>query len=223
MNIVPCGYSSLLINDLFDSFDFVGIICVCIKESCVTYMTERVYRHKTEKFDLIKTTLHDICGLNDTYIGFEASRDYTQNINFAYRTCHAYGMTKWTNISNYALDACNQWDVLKSQPENAFLLMEHIEPLNVKLSELRIMVNNFSVDPSDDDNHYWTIVNDQLKISDAADENRVENTRRRRNPHNPIRRDDTHNGNPGDPNHGHADITDPDDMEAMLSQLEHYI
>jgi hypothetical protein len=223
VNIVPCGYSSLLINDFFDSFDFVGIICVCIKESCVTYMTERVYRDKTEKFDLIKTTLDDICGLNDRYIGFEASRDYKMNINFAYRTCHAYGMIKWINISNYALTACNEWDALKVQPENAFLLMEHIEPLNVKLSELRIMVNNFSVDPNDDDNHYWIFVNDQLKISDAADENPVEDTRRRINPQNATREDETHHGNPGDPNIGDADISHPNDVQQMLSQLEHYI
>ena len=224
MNIVPCGYSSLLINDLFDSFDFVGIICVWIKESCVTYMTERVYRLKTEKFDLILTTINDISDFNHEYIRFEGSVDYTDKIAFAKRSCAGFPTLQgWSYISKDALDACDKCDDLKSAPQNSFLLHGEYAPLNLKIAALRIMVNNFSVDPSDNDKHYWTFVNDQLKISDAADENPVENTRRRRNPQNPIRRDDTHNGNRGDPNHGHADITDPDDMEAMLSQLEHYI
>ena len=189
------------------------------------YMTERVYRDKTGKFTLISTTIKDISDLNRQYIGFEGSGDYKMNINFAHRSCVAYGIQGWNSnhISTYALTACNMWDALKLVPANSFLLIDVYEPLNLKLAALRIMVNNFSA--SDDDNHYWTFVNDELTISDAADnadKNPADGTRRRRNPQNPTGEDDTHHGNPGDPHHGQPGH-DPDDLEAMLSQLEHYI
>jgi hypothetical protein len=175
-------------------------------------MTERVCRDKNEKFTLISTTIKDISDFNDLFLGFDGSRDYRTEIASAHRTCVGFAMQGWSTISKDALSACDKWDALKLVPANSFLLLDVYEPLNLKLAALRTMVNNFSVHPSDDDNHYWTFVNDQLTISDAADENPVYG--HSLNP-NPFREDDTHNGNEGNPHH--------DALVAMLSQLEHYI
>jgi hypothetical protein len=148
-------------------------------------MTERVYRLKTEKFDLILTTIKDISDFNHEYIRFEGSLNYRTEISNAHRSCVVYGMQGWNShyIKDYALKACNMWDALKLVPDYSFLLENVYEPLNLKLAVLRRMVNNFSA--SDDDNHFWTFVNDQLTISDAANENPVYGHSL----------NDTHNGN----------------------------
>ena len=45
-------------------------------------------------------------------------------------------------------------------------------------------------------------------------------SRRRKTPQNPEREDHIQHGNPGDPHHNHTDISA---VDAMLSQMEHYI
>ena len=183
-------------------------------------MAERVYRDQTDKFTLISTTIKDISDFNDSHIHYHGFENYRYQIASAHRTCVGFGIQSWSSISMHALSACDMWDVLKLSPVNSFLSQRVYEPLHSKLAALRIMLNNFSVFPSNDDQYYWKFVNDQLEIIDAAGENPVRDARRRKTPQNPPREDHIHHGNPGDPLHNQPDIYE---VDAMLSQLKHYI
>jgi hypothetical protein len=102
---------------------------------------------------------------------------------------------------------------MKTQIQLLGDLYHHIDATDTKNDEIKLTIQN----------GIWTLEYEKGIHARSDRGNLVARSVRTKNPQNPIRRDDTHNGNPGDPNHGHADISHPDDVDAMLSQLEHYI
>ena len=180
-------------------------------------MAESVYANRTDKFNLIVTTIAYIHEFNGHHVHHHGFEDYTNYIASADRTC-GLGIERWSSIDMDAKRACNLWDNLKLLPTSSFLSLREYKPLHLKLAALRIMLDNFNT--AADDTRYWKLTSDQLEIIDAVGENPVRDARRTKNPQNPTREDHIHHGNPGDPHHNQPDIYE---VDAMLSQLEHYI
>ena len=131
----------------------------------MAHMAESVYRNRAEKLKLISTTITDILDLNNLHVNFHGCENYIYNISAACRSCDV-GIGSWSNICGYGLRACNQWDELKVLPRYDFLKLPKYAPLHLKITALRIMLNNFSDSPSADDTRYCKLENNQLIVFD---------------------------------------------------------
>jgi hypothetical protein len=132
--------------------------------------TESVYTNRADKFTLISTTVTEISDFNNLHIHFYGCEEYVRFIAETYRTC-LFGIESWSSIRWYTMKACDAWNALIVLPHKDFLKLPKYDPLRLKIPALRIMLNNFSDSPSDDDTRYWKFENNKLIVFDPPGEN----------------------------------------------------